>query len=112
MSDIINAIEALGIKSFIVDPRVTDEESFNNSYIEQNKQGEVSLEKGTPTITWKEVKTKLDALQAEENAQEYARKRKAEYPDWSVQLNKIYDDGLTKWKSEMVDPIKAKYPKP
>ena len=28
------------------------------------------------------------------------------------QLNKIYDDGLTKWKSEMVDPIKAKYPKP
>ena len=40
-----------------------------------------------------------------------ARARKAEYPDWGTQLNKIYDDGLTKWKSEMVDPVKAKWPK-
>ena len=37
--------------------------------------------------------------------------RKAEYPDWGTQLDKIYDDGLTKWKSEMVDPVKAKWPK-
>ena len=49
---------------------------------------------------------------AEHDVQEYARNRQAEYPDWGSQLNKIYDDGLTKWKSEMVDPIKAKYPKP
>ena len=51
-------------------------------------------------------------LKAEWEAQAYARDRKAEYPDWGTQLNKIYDDGLAKWKSEMVDPIKAKYPKP
>ena len=37
--------------------------------------------------------------------------RLAEYPDWRTQLNKIYDDGITKWKSEMVDPVKAKWPK-
>jgi hypothetical protein len=42
----------------------------------------------------------------------YIDKRRAEYPDWGTQLNKIYDDGITKWKAEMVDPIKAKYPKP
>ena len=41
----------------------------------------------------------------------WKRSRQAEYPDWGTQLNKIYDDGLTKWKSEMVDPIKAKWPK-
>tara|TARA_Y100000034_G_C6532441_1_gene229462 strand:+ start:233 stop:481 length:249 start_codon:yes stop_codon:yes gene_type:complete len=46
------------------------------------------------------------------DAQDYARKRQAEYPDWGTQLNKIYDDGIAKWKTEMVDPIKAKYPKP
>ena len=46
------------------------------------------------------------------SANAYKESRKAEYPDWGTQLNKIYDDGLTKWKSEMVDPIKAKYPKP
>jgi hypothetical protein len=41
----------------------------------------------------------------------YTRNRQADYPDWGTQLDKIYDDGLTKWKSEMVDPVKAKWPK-
>jgi len=63
-------------------------------------------------ITKAKVDTELDRLQAEYDAQEYARKRQVDYPDWGTQLNKIYDDGLTKWKAEMVDPIKAKYPKP
>lgn len=58
------------------------------------------------------LNAKIAELQAEYDAQEYARNRQAEYPDWGTQLNKIYDDGLTKWKTEMVDPIKAKYPKP
>ena len=58
------------------------------------------------------LNAKIAELKAEYDAQEYARNRKAEYPDWSVQLEKIYDDGLTKWKTEMVDPVKAKYPKP
>ena len=59
-------------------------------------------------------KSLTDALakqQSDFDAQEYARNRQAEYPDWGSQLNKIYDDGLTKWKSEMVDPVKAKWPK-
>ncbi len=45
-------------------------------------------------------------------SEEVRKNRREAYPDWGTQLNKIYDDGLTKWKSEMVDPIKAKYPKP
>ena len=49
--------------------------------------------------------------QSDFDAQAYAHNRQAEYPDWGSQLNKIYDDGLTKWKSEMVDPVKAKWPK-
>jgi hypothetical protein len=74
------------------------------------------------TITWEdseqteptqaEIDTEIVRLQAEYDSQEYSRNRQAEYPDYGTQLNKIYDDGLTKWKSEMVDPIKAKYPKP
>jgi hypothetical protein len=54
----------------------------------------------------------MDALKLEYDAQEYARKREAEYPDWGTQLNKIYDDGIDAWKTDMVDTIKAKYPKP
>jgi len=58
------------------------------------------------------ITTEITRLQAEYDALEYSRNRKAEYPDWSVQLEKIYDDGIDKWKTEMVDPVKAKYPKP
>ena len=58
------------------------------------------------------IATEVNRLNAEFTANEYSRNRKAEYPDWSGQLEKIYDDGLTKWKTEMVDPVKAKYPKP
>ena len=50
-------------------------------------------------------------LKVEWDAQAYARNRQAEYPDWGSQLNKIFDDGLTKWKSEMVQPVKDKWPK-
>ena len=73
--------------------------------IAENKTGEKQ-----PTEA--EIDAEVIRLQAEYDAQEYARNRKAEYPDWGTQLNKIYDDGIAKWKTEMVDPIKAKYPKP
>ena len=71
------------------------------------------------SINWvgeaKTTKSEWDAKRLElENAfdaQAYARNRQAEYPDMGSQLNKIYDDGIEKWKTEMVDPIKAKYPK-
>ncbi len=53
----------------------------------------------------------LNSSSYKEYEPEYASNRKADYPDWGTQLNKIYDDGLTKWKSEMVDPVKAKWPK-
>ncbi len=70
------------------------------------------LDTNTPEPTDAVIDAEIKRLQDEYDSQEYARNRKAEYPDWGTQLNKIYDDGLAKWKSEMVDPIKAKYPKP
>ena len=62
-------------------------------------------------FTQAEIDAELTRLQTECDAQAYARNRQADYPDWGDQLNKIYDDGGTKWKSEMVDPVKAKWPK-
>jgi len=62
--------------------------------------------------TEEEIQTELTRLQAEYDANEYQRQRAKEYPSWEKQLEKIYDDGVDAWKTEMVDPIKAKYPKP
>ena len=61
--------------------------------------------------TQAQIDAEMVRLKSEYDTQAYARNRKADYPDWGTQLNKIYDDGITKWKSEMVDPIKAKWPK-
>jgi hypothetical protein len=58
-----------------------------------------------------EIESKYLELKAEWTASEYARNRQAEYPDWGSQLEKIDDDGLTRWREEMIDPIKSKWPK-
>ena len=77
----------------------------------RNKTEVEWLDSNPNNISEDDIQNKWDELVAEYDAQEYARNRQAEYPDCGSQLNKIYDDGLTKWKSEMVDPVKAKWPK-
>ena len=59
-----------------------------------------------------ELDKELNRLKAIYTNQEYMRKRAEEYPDWGTQLDYIYHNGIDKWKTDMVDPIKNKYPKP
>ncbi len=59
-----------------------------------------------------EISTELASMISDWDALEYARNRKAEYPDWGTQLEKIADDGIDAWKADMLEPVKAKYPKP
>ena len=54
----------------------------------------------------------IDAARVELNKLNYQSERKEAYPDWRTQLEYIYDHGIEKWKTDMVDPIKTKYPKP
>ncbi len=70
-----------------------------------------TIENGEITRWTKGDKPTEEEIQSQMDSVAYARNRKSEYPDWGSQLNKIYDDGVTKWKSEMVDPVKAKWPK-
>ena len=48
----------------------------------------------------------------DEATKTYADKRKAEYPSIPDQLDYIYHNGIEKWKTDMVLPVKNKYPKP
>ena len=66
-----------------------------------------------------EEETKRDAEEAQWladftiwEAQEYARNRAVEYPDMRDQLDYIFHNGVAKWKTDMIEPVKAKYPKP
>ena len=56
------------------------------------------------SIDWSKVETCTDP-------NEYKSKRILNYPNVEDQLDKIYHDGIDKWKEEMIKPIKDKYPK-
>lgn len=42
---------------------------------------------------------------------DYSDKRQVEYPPIGDQLDYIYHNGLTKWKDDMIKPVKDKYSK-
>ena len=71
----------------------------------------IVIQDGVTKPSESEVNTEVQRLKDEYSATEYQRKRASEYPSWQKQLEKIYDDGIDAWKSEMIDPIKNKYPK-
>ena len=60
----------------------------------------------------KDVTIDSNLVDAEFAKIEYKNKRLEEYPDWQTQLDYIYHNGIDKWKTDIVNPIKAKYPKP
>ena len=72
----------------------------------------IEWHQGTPEISKADIKTEMVRLQAEYAAQEYARNRKAEYPSIQDQLDYIYHNSITKWKSDMIKPVKDAHPKP
>jgi len=57
-----------------------------------------------------EIDAEVIRLQAVYDAQEYARKRAAEYPSIADQLDDIYHNGIDAWKAT-IKTTKDKYPK-
>lgn len=71
------------------------------------------LDKNQPKPTEAELLTEVARLQAEYAANEYQRKRAAEYPSIQEQLDMQYWDainGTTTWQ-DAINAVKAKYPK-
>ena len=67
---------------------------------------------GTTPILQSDIEVKQTELKAEYDAKQYQRDREKEYPAIGDQLDYIYHNGVTKWKTDMITPIKEKYPKP
>ena len=67
---------------------------------------------GTEPISQSDVEAKQAELQADYDAKQYQRDRANEYPPIVDQLDYIYHNGVTKWKTDMITPVKEKYPKP
>ena len=121
-ADAIFALHPKGCAGFIFEDvtagaGAVTEEQYNAGYkeitgVDENESAILSDTISDFTVKYADAKAKYDSLITTWNNEEYARKRSAEYPDWGTQLDYIYHNGLDKWKTDIVDPVKTKYPKP
>lgn len=61
--------------------------------------------------TEEEIVQEIAKLEYEQEVNQYQLKRAEEYPSWGKQLDYIYHNGIDAWKTDIVDPVKTKYPK-
>ncbi len=57
------------------------------------------------------VEIDLDLVNAWVDPEQYKYQRQEEYPSIADQLDYIYHNGIDAWKTNMIDPVKTKYPK-
>ncbi len=81
-------------------------------YVEDNDWEKVNWSDERQQPTKSEVDAEVDRLQAESDANQYQRDRQSEYPNIVDQLDYIFHNGVDKWKEDIVQPVKDKYPKP
>jgi hypothetical protein len=111
--DISKAILSLGQYEFVIQGDIKSEQDWNDNvkFVSGADENGTAIFSETKPITYAEVLAEQQRLQADYDAKEYQRKRAAEYPSIGDQLDYIYHNGIDAWKSDMIDPIKNKYPK-
>jgi|TARA_R100000455_G_C6184487_1_gene61020 hypothetical protein len=116
VSTFISAVENLCGGAYF--SLVGDEDIYEN--ITHWYVGNGKLTDSSKIPTKAEVEAEVERIKKEEV---YKRQRTGQevdgvvttdtiYPDWGTQLDYIYHHGIEKWKTDIVDPVKAKYPKP
>ena len=74
---------------------------------------EIEWHNGTTPISKSDIKTKMNELQAEYDAEEWKRNRQAEYPSHEDCIHALLDGGDTLTElQEKRQTVKTKYPKP
>lgn len=95
---------------------IQTEEDFNsnikwNTGVEENGKAITTTTNPHSEITWTLVSAEMDKLQIEYDAQDYARKREAEYPSVQDLVVALYDtDDKAAIEAKRAE-VKAKYPK-
>ena len=69
-------------------------------------RGDIAYDKDEQEVTYDN--NSVEALMASEA---YKELRAKEYPAITDQLDYIYHNGIDAWKTDMIDPVKTKYPK-
>jgi hypothetical protein len=69
-------------------------------------RGDVAYDKDNQEVTYDS-----NAVEALVASEAYKGLRATEYPAIADQLDYIYHNGIDAWKTNMIDPVKTKYPK-
>ena len=85
---------------------------FRIDFSEVDDSETITWTNGTTPISVEDIEAKKVVLQAEYDAKEYARKRKAEYPSVQDLVVALYDTDDKTAIDEKRAEIKLKYPKP
>ena len=92
---------------------ITTEEHFNTIRWKTGVDGNTSISTTVnphPELTWSAVSAEMDRIQAEYDAQDYARNRKEEYPTIEECVHAILDDDLENLQI-LRQAVKDKFPK-
>ena len=94
-----------------------DHEAIRKAYptvitIDDDSNAILDIDGNQVTVEQSKIDEARVTLDAEYAAVKYKDDRAQEYPNWNTQLDYIYHNGLDKWKTDIVDPVKTKYPKP
>ena len=65
----------------------------------------------TTPISSDDITSKQNELENDYTAKQYQRDRAKEYPLLAEQIDYIYHNGIEAWKTDMINPVKNKYPK-
>lgn len=65
----------------------------------------------SPKPTKSELNDLWNVIIDEAKSEAYKDLRAKEYPSIADQLDYIYHNGIDAWKTDMIDPVKTKYPK-
>jgi len=73
----------------------------------------ISIDDGTGAFDkdGNKVEINLSLVDAWVDPKAYKELRAREYPAIADQLDYIYHNGIDAWKTDMIDPVKTKYPK-
>ena len=115
MNQVVQALDALNIEEWTLYGEPTNENEFNANFHKVIGEDETGTQiwENDPSkwdVTWSQVVAKQKELDEDWKAQEYARKREAEYPSIEECVHAILDDDLTALQ-EKRQAIKKKYPK-
>lgn len=94
-----------------------DHEAIRKAYptvitIDDDSNAILDIDSNQVTVEQSKIDAARVTLDAEYAKIKYKEQRLFEYPNWADQLDYIYHNGIEKWKTDIVDPVKAKYPKP